>query len=126
MNPSKQVFRFPRNLSGGYCLPAARNFTAALRTDERLARLSREVTITIPEDVISNVVVGPTSAAIGFTIGSLGVRAKTGATIAAVDRDGKRIRNVGPAFKLRAGDVLIAMGDRLQISQLRSLLEGGI
>ena len=75
---------------------------------------------------ISNVVVGPTSAAIGFTIGSLGVRAKTGATIAAVDRDGKRIRNVGPAFKLRAGDVLIAMGDRLQISQLRSLLEGGI
>ena len=105
---------------------AARNFTAALRTDERLARLSREVTITIPEDVISNVVVGPTSAAIGFTIGSLGVRAKTGATIAAVDRDGKRIRNVGPAFKLRAGDVLIAMGDRLQISQLRSLLEGGI
>ena len=83
------------------------------------------MTITIPEDVISNVVVGQTSAAIGFTIGSLGVRAKTGATIAAVDRDGKRIRNVGPAFKLRAGDVLIAMGDRLQISQLRSLLEGG-
>ena len=104
---------------------AAKNFTAALKTDERLARLSREVTITIPEDVISNVVVGQTSAAIGFTIGSLGVRAKTGATIAAVDRDGKRIRNVGPAFKLRAGDVLIAMGDRLQISQLRSLLEGG-
>ena len=102
----------------------AKNFTAALKTDEKLARLSREVTIAIPEDVISNVTVGDSSPAIGFTIGSLGIRAKTGASIAAVDRDGKRIRNVGPAFKLRAGDVLIAMGDKVQISQLKELLEG--
>ena len=103
---------------------AARNFTAALKTDERLAKLSREVTFTVPEDVISNVEVGVSSPAIGFTIGSLGVRAKTGASIAAVDRAGKRIRNVGPAFKLRAGDVLIVMGDRRQVGQLKALLEG--
>ena len=105
---------------------AARNFAAALATDERLANLSREITISVPEDAISRVGIGEDSPVAGFTVGALGIRAKTGASIAAVDRNGLRLRNVGPALKLRAGDILIAMGDRNQIGQLKSLVENGL
>lgn len=105
---------------------AAKNFAAALAADERLARLSKEITISLPEDSIARVAIGEDSPVAGFTVGSLGVRAKTGATIAAVDRDGMRIRNVGPALVLRAGDTLVAMGDRAQIAQLKSLVENGL
>ena len=105
---------------------AARNFAAALATDRRLASLSREITLSIPEDAIARLEVGEDSPVAGFTIGTLGVRAKTGASIAAVDRNGRRIRNIGPSLKLLAGDTVVAMGDRNQIAQLKSLLENGL
>ena len=104
---------------------AAKNFAAALRTDERLARLSREVSITVPEGLISGVAVPQDSPCAGMTVGALGIRAKTGVSVAAVDRDGRRIRNVGPSLKLRAGDVLVVMGEKSGVKQLETLLEFG-
>ena len=104
---------------------AARNFAAALKTDERLAKLSREVSITIPEGVVSRVAVPVDSPCAGMTVGALGIRAKTGASVAAIDRDGARIRNIGPDEKLLAGDILLAMGAKSNISQLERLLEFG-
>ena len=60
-----------------------------------------------------------------MTVGALGIRAKTGASVAAIDRGGARIRNIGPDEKLLAGDVLLAMGAKSNISQLERLLEFG-
>lgn len=105
---------------------AAQNFAAALAADERLARLSKEITISVPEDAIARLEIGEDSPVDGFTVGSLGVRAKTGATIAAVDRDGRRLRNIGPDLVLRSGDVLVAIGERHAIAQLERLLENGL
>jgi CPA2 family monovalent cation:H+ antiporter-2 len=101
---------------------AAMNFAEALKTDERLARLSKEITITIPEGTLAEVPVPKGSPAVGATVGSLGVRAKTGASIVAAVRGGRRIRNIGPSFALMEGDVLVVIGDEEETAKLAELL----
>ena len=98
------------------------NFTEALKTDERLAELSHEVFLPIPEDSVTSLVIGANSPAAGLTVASLGIRAKTGASIFSVERDGKEICNIGPAFVLAAGDVLTVVGDGTQVAALKDLL----
>lgn len=101
-----------------------KNFVNAIKTDEKLAKISREVTYMLPEGVISEVKIPDSSPAADATVGSLGIRAKTGVSVLAVDRRGKRIRNIGPSLELRAGDILIVQGDQGQVAQLKQLLEG--
>ena len=103
----------------------ARNFTAALEVDDRLAKISREVTFSVPEDTIGNVVIPEGSPSAGKTIGSLNIRAKTGATVITVARGNTKIRNVGPRLEVLVGDTLVAIGDEEQIARLREMVEGG-
>jgi len=102
---------------------AAMNFAEAMKTDERLARLSREIVITVPEGTLTEIPVPKGSPAAGATVGSLGVRAKTGASIVAVARGSRRIRNIGPAFEIKPGDVLVAIGGEEECVRLKEMLK---
>ena len=94
--------------------------------DERLAKLSRELTFTVPEDVIAKVTVPVDSPVIGVSVGDLNIRAETGATVVTVIRGDVKIRNVGPKLSFLGGDVLVAMGDETEIAKLKALLGGGL
>lgn len=102
----------------------SRQFQAALKVDEKLAKISREVTFSLPESVIGNVKVPQSSSIIGRSVGSLNIRAETGATIVTVIRGENRIRNVGPRLEILAGDILVAMGNDEEIVKLRNLVGG--
>jgi Trk K+ transport system NAD-binding subunit len=67
------------------------------------------------EDVISldtQVEVVRTSAPglVGTTLGEADVRARTGVTVVAVERDGEVVTDLGPDFRARSGDELIVAG----------------
>lgn len=100
------------------------SFRSALEVDEKLAKISREITFTVPEDIIGNVEVALSSPVVGRSIGSLNIRAETGATVVTVVRGSTRIRNVGPRLEILAGDILIAMGNDEEIARLRNLVGG--
>lgn len=101
---------------------AAANFTAALETDARLAEISREVTFSVPEESVAVLTLPETSSAIGATVGSLNIRAKTGAVVAEVQRGERRLRNIGPDFVFAEGDALTIIGDGAQRAALKDLL----
>ena len=100
------------------------SFRSALEVDEKLAKISREITFTVPEDIIGNVEVALSSPVVGRSIGSLNIRAETGATVVTVVRGSTRIRNVGPRLEILAGDILIAMGNDEEVAKLRNLVGG--
>ena len=102
----------------------SRQFQDALKVDEKLAKISREVTFSLPENIIGKVKVPPSSPAVGRSIGSLNIRAETGTTIVTVVRGEKHIRNIGPRLEINAGDILLAMGDDEEIMKLRNLVGG--
>lgn len=101
---------------------AATRFNEALDADERLAKLGDMLTFTVPANTLHRLPIGITSPAIGGTVVTLNIRAKTGATIVSIERGGKVIRNVGPDVDFRVGDVLVALGEGPQIAALKDLL----
>lgn len=103
-------------------LRARARFEEALATDERLANLGEMITIQIPENMLNRIVIGPDSPAVGGTVVSLDIRAKTGASVVSLLRGSTTIRNVGPGLTFKAGDVLVAVGEADQIAALRELL----
>ena len=52
------------------------------------------------------------SVVVGRTIGALDVRATTGVTIIAIQRNNQQIRNPGPDLKLQIGDEVSFVGSR--------------
>jgi CPA2 family monovalent cation:H+ antiporter-2 len=60
---------------------------------------------------------------VGRSIGELGVRSATGATVIGIRRDGRLWRNPGPAFVLAAGDKLSLIGSTAQQVAARRLFE---
>jgi TrkA domain protein len=58
------------------------------------------------------------------SIGSLGLRKATGASVLAVERGGVHAPNPGPEQVLRAGDRLLVFGGSEAIARLRALLAG--
>ena len=62
------------------------------------------------------------SPAVGETVVTLNMRAKTGASVVAVVRDGQMTRNVGPEWEFRIGDELLVLGDAHQMAALKDLL----
>lgn len=63
------------------------------------------------------------SAAAGRTLGELNLRGRTGATIVAIVRDGRKIVNPEAGERLEAGDLLAVTGSRDAIHWARGLLE---
>ena len=101
---------------------ATTRFQEALTAEERREVLKRTMTISIPEGTIHRLRLDARSPAIGETVVSLNIRAKTGASVVSVVRDGRITRNVGPEWEFRIGDVIVALGERAQIAALKDLL----
>lgn len=59
------------------------------------------------------------------TLAEAAVREKTGASVIAILRGGIAHPNPQPGETLRAGDTLLAVGDRDQVGRFRALVRGG-
>ena len=101
---------------------ATQRFHEALTAEERREALAASMqTPALPEGVHA-LTLDAASPAVGGTVVTLNIRAKTGASIVAVTRNGETTRNVGPEWEFAIGDTLIAMGDSHQIAALKDLL----
>ena len=102
---------------------AVRRFNESLTAEERRRGLERTMTVPLPQgDDFHRLVLTADSPAVGGTVVSLNIRAKTGASIVSVVRDGHVYRNVGPELEFRIGDELLALGDARQLGALKDLL----
>ena len=101
---------------------ATQRFEEALTAEERREGLVKMTTVSMPEGTIQRLKIGANSPAVGGTVVSLDIRAKTGASVVAVHRDGQIARNVGPDWEFAIGDVLVVLGDPPQIAALKDLL----
>ena len=100
---------------------ATDRFHEALTAEERLEVLEHTRTAASPAVELPRFSLDAASPAVGLTIGALGVRAKTGATIVAAYRDGKLVRNLGPDWELQVGDTIVVLGEPHQVAALKDL-----
>ena len=101
---------------------ATQRFEEALTSEERREGLVKMTTVAMPEGTIQRLKIGASSPALGETVVSLDIRAKTGASVVAVYRGGQITRNVGPDWEFAIGDVLVVLGDSPQVAALKDLL----
>lgn len=101
---------------------AASRFDEALTADERRAKLGAMLTFKLPEGVVHKLTLDMSSPAIGGTVVSLNIRAKTGVSVVSLERNGEMIRNVGPETEFKVGDILYTIGNGAQIAALKDLL----
>ena len=101
---------------------ATQRFQEALTAEERREGLVRTMTVSVPEGMIQRLVLTADSPAIGESVVTLDIRAKTGASVVAVHRGGEIYRNIGPDWDFEIGDVLVAIGDQPQIAALKDLV----
>ena len=101
---------------------ATLRFNESLSNEERRAGLVETTTITVPEGVINRLRIGASSPAIGESVVSLNIRAKTGASVVSVYRNGELTRNIGREWTFLEGDVLVALGEPREIAALKDLL----
>lgn len=101
---------------------AVTRFDEAVTADERREKLGAMLTFKLPQGMVHKLTIDMASPAIGGTVVSLNIRAKTGASVVSVERGGEMIRNIGPETEFRVGDVLYTMGNGEQIAALKDLL----
>jgi len=97
-------------------------FNEALTAEERRQELEKTMTITVPDGAIHRLTLTADSPAVGGTVVSMNIRAKTGASIVSVERGGVLTRNIGPEWEFAPGDTLVAIGDAHQLAALKDLL----
>ena len=101
---------------------AAQRFEEALTAEERREKIGAMLTLSVPESSIHRLVLTSDSPAVGATVVTLNIRAKTGASVVEVMRGGETIRNIGPETEFCIGDVLTVLGDGQQVAALKDLL----
>jgi CPA2 family monovalent cation:H+ antiporter-2 len=101
---------------------AGRQFNEALEAETRMAAQPKPLTFSLPEDKFLNVSIPETSPAVGMTIKALDIRAKTGSSIVAIIRAGKRYRNPGADWCFELNDVIEAIGEPKELASLKDLL----
>ena len=101
---------------------ASQRFHEALTAEERREGLAATMALSSRDGGLHRLAVGAGSPAVGGSVVTLNIRAKTGASVVAVVRDGRTVRNIGPEWEFRIGDELLALGDAQQIAALKDLL----
>lgn len=101
---------------------AFQRFDEAAKADERRSSEPRQILFSVPEDAVHKLTLTDASPAIGATVVTLNIRAKTGASVVSVIRDGKTVRNIGAEWEFRIGDTLVVIGDAHQLAALKDLL----
>ena len=100
---------------------AGRQFKEELAAEKRRQNSSVTTMLSVPGDFYAHVPV-TSSAAIGRTIRELDIRAKTGALIVSVIRDGEKNRNPGPDWRFEPGDEVMGIGNPGQLAALRRMI----
>lgn len=91
-----------------------------------MPRALESVDVCFDEMFIEWYKVEPGAKANGMTIGDLGIRKKTGATIiAVVKRDQMKIVNPGPDQIIREGATLVILGERAKVKACKQLIQHG-
>ena len=101
---------------------ATQRLHASLSAEERRESLRRTMAIVVPDGAMHRLTIGANSPAVGGTVVTLNIRAKTGASVVSVMRDGQMHRNIGPEWEFRIGDTLGVLGDGAQIAALKDML----
>ena len=108
---------------------AGYRFNEALAAEKRRAVRRKtppapggSVTLTVPGDYYALLKIAPGSPAVGETIKSLDIRAKTGASVVAVRRGEDTFRNPGAGWCFEPEDEARVIGEPAQIDALRRLL----
>ncbi|WP_439027094.1 cation:proton antiporter regulatory subunit [Haloarchaeobius sp. DT45] len=78
--------------------------------------------VPLGDAIIEWVTIDEDSTLSGQTLEGCGVRAATGVSVIAVQRDDETIANPNPDFELRAGDILVALGTREEQQAFRSFV----
>ena len=86
-----------------------------------MAAKPKPLTFLLTEDKFLKATLPESSPAIGLTLKSLDVRAKTGASVVSVTRNGKRYGNPGADWCFEIGDVVEAVGEPKELSSLKDL-----
>lgn len=114
--PAGAIARFTQALrEEGY---GAIRSPAALPMDPWLVELLDQVStqwVEVPADLPEHV-----------TLERLDVRARTGANVLVIERDGVSTTNPGPDFALRSGDRLLVLGDKANLEALGDLLREAV
>ncbi len=91
-----------------------------------MPRALESVDVAFDEMYIEWYKVEPGAKSIGLTIGDLGIRKRTGATIIAiVKRDQMKIVNPGPEQMIREGATLVMLGERAKVKACKQLIQHG-
>ena len=93
----------------------------ALDADERLAAMAEEVPFSFPQGATCRFRVAADSAAVGGTVVSLNLRARTGASVVSVEREGAAGRRFGPGWVFAPGDQVVAVGEAQALKALKEL-----
>jgi len=101
---------------------ASQRFHEAMTAEERREALAASMEAPALPEGVHAMTLNAASPAVGGTVVTLNIRAKTGASIVAVVRNGEKVRNIGPEWEFAIGDTLIAMGDAHQMAALKDLL----
>jgi len=101
---------------------ATQRFQEALTAEERHESFIKTMTIALPEGTVQRLKLGPDSPAIGETVVTLNIRAKTGASVVSVHRGNEVARNIGPDWEFRIGDIVVVIGDPPQIAAVKDLM----
>jgi CPA2 family monovalent cation:H+ antiporter-2 len=105
---------------------AGYRFNEAVQTEKRRALQSKKnantLTLAVPDDFYTRIPLPAASPAIGQTIRALDIRARTGASIVAIEREGIKTRNPGALWAFKENDILSAIGEPEQLASLRELL----
>ena len=101
---------------------AFQRFDEAARADEKRENEPRHIQFSVPEGTVHRLTLTEASPAVGASVVTLNIRAKTGASVVSVIRDGVTTRNIGAEWEFRIGDTLIVMGDAHQLAALKDLL----
>ena len=92
----------------------------SLSAEERREGLSKTMSLSMPS--LHMITLSADSPAVGGTVVTLNIRAKTGASVVSVSRGSLICRHVGPEWEFQIGDTLGVIGDQAQIAALKDLL----
>ncbi|MBP1954047.1 TrkA domain protein [Halarchaeum rubridurum] len=84
-----------------------------------------DVDVPLGDAIMEWVEVPADSPVAGETLSDAGIRAETGATVAAVQRGAETLANPGADTVLEPGDILVAIGSRDEQKALQSLVAAG-
>lgn len=94
---------------------------AAERRHLQKLKVKKDVILSVPDDFYGRIVLDKSSPSIGKTIKDLDIRAKTGASVVSIERQGERFRNPGADWKFQEGDIVAVIGESPQIFSFKKL-----